>query len=104
MRITPQEVKAFKNVLNLFLAGSNYSLYLYGSRVRDDLKGGDIDLIVITDAVGCTLFENKNLDILVHMKNHPDIGQRKIDIKSCQKTEILTDPFLKSISEHWLKI
>ena len=103
MRLEPDQVKAIKSVLRQYLNVS-YELYLYGSRTQDDLKGGDIDLLVITDATGVQLFSNKKLDILVDIKKQPTVGQRKIDIKAATDQLIQTEHFLKHIWPSCVKL
>jgi predicted nucleotidyltransferase len=54
------------------------SVWLFGSRVNDDKKGGDIDLLVRPDqAAPAPLFANKirMLTLLERM-----LGERKIDL------------------------
>ena len=46
MRLTSKEVEIIKNqVYKIF---KDAEIYLFGSRVDDNLKGGDIDLYIIT--------------------------------------------------------
>lgn len=45
MRITTTEKNNFINLSQQYF-GSEISLYLFGSRVDDDKKGGDIDLFI----------------------------------------------------------
>lgn len=48
MRLKPEEVDAIKAAaLEVFGAGA--VVRLFGSRVRDDLRGGDIDLLIEAD-------------------------------------------------------
>lgn len=42
MRITPQEALAILRIT----AGAGARVSLFGSRTRDDLRGGDIDLLI----------------------------------------------------------
>jgi len=48
MRLTPDQVKIIKDTVSR-LAGPASRVWLFGSRVDDDLRGGDIDLLVETD-------------------------------------------------------
>ena len=61
-------------------------IFLFGSRVDDDKRGGDIDLLVISDKID---FSTK-LKILI--KIYDLIGEQKIDIII---TKDLTDSFHK---------
>lgn len=54
------------------------ALYLFGSRVRDDLKGGDIDLLVRVPEE--KLREVKSLEIKFSTLIQEIIGEQKIDI------------------------
>jgi predicted nucleotidyltransferase len=54
MRIAPNEIQAAVQVVRKYL-GESSAVWLFGSRVDDTQKGGDIDLYVETDAVNVTL-------------------------------------------------
>jgi len=56
--------------------GNAANVYLFGSRVNDNMKGGDIDLLVSTDDDRMT-FQNKVL-FLVDLKKR--MGEQKIDV------------------------
>lgn len=49
MRLTPLEIEKIVFATTPFLNGHTAELRLYGSRVHDHLKGGDIDLLLIVD-------------------------------------------------------
>lgn len=74
MRINKEEVIAIKQSFKqVFKTGK---IFLFGSRVNDQIKGGDIDLYVITDD-NCNL-RAKKIDFLVALK--AKIGDQKIDV------------------------
>ncbi len=83
MRLTPHEVDAIRTaVREVFGAGA--TVRLFGSRVRDDLRGGDIDLLVeiepgqasianeqrLRDRVA-PVVEDLSLDIVLHERGTP---------------------------------
>jgi predicted nucleotidyltransferase len=75
MRLTEYEIKAIKETsVKVFGEGSN--TYIFGSRVDDTKKGGDIDIFIETDK-NTDIFENK-LKFLVELEKK--IGERKIDV------------------------
>lgn len=49
-------------------------VYLFGSRVNDGAKGGDIDLLVLSKAINLMA----KLDILAQL--HQQLGEQKIDL------------------------
>jgi len=74
MRLTHKEIEAIKNSFKeVFVSGT---IYLFGSRVDDSQKGGDIDLYIQTDNKD-NLIEKK-IDFLVSLKRK--IGEQKIDV------------------------
>ncbi|MBN2442411.1 MAG: nucleotidyltransferase domain-containing protein [Spirochaetales bacterium] len=75
MRISKEEAGFLKNKIHTVLPASK--IYLFGSRVDDDKKGGDIDILVIS-ANKLTL--KMKLEITRSFKNR--FGEQKIDIVS----------------------
>ena len=50
MRLSQKEISSIKtNILNF---DRNAKIYLFGSRTNDKAKGGDIDILVISDKIG----------------------------------------------------
>jgi len=72
MRLNGKEINIIKEVISQF--DSNAEVKLFGSRIDDAKKGGDIDLLIISDKI---TFSNK-LSILIKLKEQ--IGDQKIDI------------------------
>ena len=74
MRLAKFEIEAIKRSFKeVFKDGK---IYLFGSRVDDTKKGGDIDLYIISDQKE-NLFEKK-IEFLVSLKEK--IGDQKIDV------------------------
>lgn len=72
--------------------GSNVHVRLFGSRVDDRKKGGDIDLLISADNEKM-VFTNKIL-FLVELKIQ--LGERKIDV-IFEKPGLKSDFFINSI-------
>jgi predicted nucleotidyltransferase len=47
MRLSKKEIKILKTIL--YKLNSDAKLYLFGSRVDDSKRGGDIDLLIVSD-------------------------------------------------------
>jgi len=74
MRLNTQQHQAIKKYfLEVFHDGQ---IYLFGSRVDDEQKGGDIDLYIDTSDTKNLI--RKKLDFLVKLKK--EIGNQKIDV------------------------
>ena len=74
MRLTPYQQQAIKkHFLEVFKEGK---IYLFGSRVDDDAKGGDIDLYLVVPEL--KELAVKRVNFLVALKR--DIGEQKIDV------------------------
>lgn len=72
MRLSTDEIRAIKKCIAEF--DPDAPVYLFGSRTRDDLRGGDIDLLVLSDNMD---LETK---IRLKLKLYDAIGEQKIDI------------------------
>ncbi|MBS0290168.1 MAG: nucleotidyltransferase domain-containing protein [Proteobacteria bacterium] len=97
MRLTKQEVSGIVDAIEKHLTTTKIGeLRLYGSRVDDTQKGGDIDLLLIMPTIEYKrkLFENKH-KILSDLKEN--IGERKVDLLICAKQDIVDDPFVNLI-------
>lgn len=72
MRLSQHEIRSIKEVV--YSLDSNAKIYLFGSRVYDDKRGGDIDLLIISDKL--TNKDARKLRIALYDK----IVEQKIDI------------------------
>lgn len=74
MRVKPYEIEVIKNSFKrVFKSGK---IFLFGSRVDDSKKGGDIDLFIEIDDK-TNLFEKK-IKFLAQIKKI--LGEQKIDV------------------------
>ena len=76
MRITSIEKTIIRSSVKKHFGG-NADVYLFGSRVDDDRKGGDIDLYITTDMPTSEIIRKK-IGLLVDMEK--GLGEQKIDV------------------------
>jgi len=81
-----QQIKAAVAALD-----ADAKVYLYGSRVDDSLRGGDIDLLVVSDILD---FSDK-ITLLADIKSR--IGEQKIDLSIKKEAELEEDAFVRSL-------
>lgn len=99
MRLSSEALSDIIDVLNAHLILSNAELKLFGSRVNDQAKGGDIDLLVVfPNTLAYEHALEKKLMILVDLKQK--LGDQKIDLIFATPNLILSDPFLDMIDEN----
>ncbi|MDP2152540.1 MAG: nucleotidyltransferase domain-containing protein [Methylotenera sp.] len=78
MRLSAEAVNVIQDAfLRVFEKGD---LYLFGSRVDDTRKGGDIDLYVVADQQN--RLGEKRIDFLAQIKHK--IGDQRIDLVICR--------------------
>lgn len=72
MRLLKEEINVLKNKLSSL--SSKAKIYLFGSRIDDTKKGGDIDLLVVSDTLTKKDMRLLRVDFYEHF------GEQKIDI------------------------
>jgi len=88
MRLTEFEINSIKNTFNdLFVDGK---IYLFGSRVDDTKKGGDIDLFIKLN-YQLDAKERLNKKGQFRIKLEDTIGEQKIDIIISKDTNRLIE-------------
>ncbi|MGO8755164.1 MAG: nucleotidyltransferase domain-containing protein [Gallionellaceae bacterium] len=76
MRLPSEQAAIIKQIANRVLGVPN-RIWLFGSRVDDTLRGGDIDLLVETDAV---LSNRAQAICKIYGAMVMALGERKIDL------------------------
>lgn len=89
MRLSPEERHAI--VEEIRRKAADAVIYLYGSRVDDRLRGGDIDLLVMTSEAEWP----DKIDMLLAIKQR--IGEQKIDLKLLRPEEAKKDTFVQAV-------
>lgn len=84
MRLQPQEISAIRKVVRSF--DSNADIYLFGSRSDDTARGGDIDLLVVSNAIDFRSMLRLKLGLL------DELGEQQIDLVTRRPDEV-NDPF-----------
>ncbi len=85
VRLTDFEIHSIKSIVEQH--DPEARIYLYGSRTNLLLKGGDIDLLLVSER----LKFNHKIDILLGIKNL--IGEQRIDLSIKSHEEFKHDSF-----------
>ena len=75
MRLQQYEIDSIISITDIIF-GKGSKVILFGSRVHDELKGGDIDLYIKPAQQGALI--KKKIDFLVALK--AKIGDQRIDV------------------------
>lgn len=96
MRLSPKDISEITEALAPFMLLFPCKLYLFGSRVDPLKRGGDIDLLMVVDALEqANELRAARLDMSVSLQKH--LGERRVDLTIATASELVTDPFLASI-------
>ena len=98
MRLIPSEIKTITQVLTQY--STNGEIYLHGSRIDDNAKGGDIDLFfVISDQDYEKLYLKK---YIIESDLSLKLNEQKIDLILIKKSEEKNHSFF--MNSHKLKL
>ena len=96
MRLSQFEIEAIHLIATKHF-GSDVQVFLFGSRVDDDIKGGDIDLFISTNEMDLLTLETK-IQFLAELKTQ--IGDQKIDVVFDSEVTRSKIQFYNSIQKH----
>ncbi|MFH1727493.1 MAG: nucleotidyltransferase domain-containing protein [Pseudomonadota bacterium] len=96
MRIKQEFIDACVNIIGKFLAGNKAKFYLFGSRVDDNKKGGDIDfLLLVANNETLLKMKKEKYKIIAEIKKNTE--DQKIDLKIAKEDNSDEDVFLLEI-------
>jgi len=93
VRLSEKEIEVLKFAFDKL--GKSYRLYLFGSRVDDNKKGGDIDLLVVSKELGKRDLRRVRMEFFKHF------GEQKIDIVLNNGK---SDPFIELIKKEAIEL
>ncbi len=94
MRLSRDEVSILKNTL--YTLSKDAKIYLFGSRVDNNKRGGDIDLLVISNKLTQKDIRKLRVEFIKHF------GEQKIDIVLDDGS--FKEPFVKMILQKAVKL
>ncbi|GIV26789.1 MAG: hypothetical protein KatS3mg027_0603 [Bacteroidia bacterium] len=94
MRIQPDEIKIIKT--SILKRDKNAKIFLFGSRTKDNKKGGDIDILVLSDTLSFSDLIDIRCDLFKQME------EQKIDVVIAKRLD--ENPFIKSISKDLIEL
>ncbi len=77
MRLTPQQLSAIRTTATETF-GEEANIWLFGSRVDDNKRGGDIDLLIETNQSDIAAIVRAELAFLTKLQMK--LGEQKIDV------------------------
>jgi len=80
VRVKTEHIKFLKRSIKKYLPDA--AIYLIGSRANDELKGGDIDILVI-DEKELSGQEKRNIKLAFYK----ELGEQKLDIVSTKRDD-----------------
>ena len=96
MRLSECVQKSIRESTAAILTDIPYSLWLFGSRVDDAKRGGDIDLLIVVETEAQRVeAQKREIKLLVLLKEK--IGEQKIDLVFATPARLGSDPFLAGI-------
>ena len=103
MRLTDQQKNDIISAIKKFLPlGQKTRIYLFGSRTQDNLKGGDLDLIILLqNEQQAKLLMTSDYKITAEIKKQKSIDDQRVDLKiigpSEKNSPFFIEAFKKSI-------
>jgi predicted nucleotidyltransferase len=95
VRLSEKEIETIKTAVKNF--DKNARVFIFGSRANPELKGGDIDILIISDSIDWKVRRKIKVELI------KKIGDRKIDLIVANKKN-LEDPFIKLAMEEGVEI
>ena len=96
VRLKETEIRAIKSSVRSF--DSQAEIYIFGSRTKPDRKGGDIDILVVSDIIGWKERRKIRVELIKRL------GDRKIDLLVARRKEIKENPFFQLAIAEGVKI
>lgn len=102
MRLTHDERLGIFEACASIAGHRAFSLFLFGSRVDDAARGGDIDLLCEVSAADLSSFQLEKHRFLAAIKSR--VGDQKIDLIFATPDRIASDAFLRSIRVNAVRV
>lgn len=96
MRLTDKERAGIVEACRSVIDHQRFALFLFGSRVNDQAKGGDIDLLLLIEPQ-----QEREIRLIKHIllrEIKSRIGEQKIDFVIATSDGMANDPFLRQIA------
>lgn len=100
MRLTPLEIEAIHTTARKYF-GQEVKVFLFGSRVDDDKRGGDIDLCIRNKKEELLKLDAK-IHFLLELKKQ--IGEQRIDVVFDNAATRSKSVFYHSIVQHGIEL
>jgi len=102
MRLTSKELKNINTVFEKYRQSLDDKLYLFGSRTKQNKKGGDIDLLLLTTSNFFSFYLEKKAFIKYDLEF--ELGEQRVDLTIATNNMLTKDVFLQSIKEDLIEI
>lgn len=96
MRLSKSEVQKILDSLSAHLKETSFKVYLFGSRIDNEKRGGDIDLLLL---ISPNDFEKiYNIKSSLKFDLEEVMGDQRVDLTLATERSLKNDQFLASIA------
>jgi predicted nucleotidyltransferase len=102
MRLSLKDQQGIAEAIKAKAPAADFELYLFGSRVDDSAKGGDIDLLILCDTGAKEDFLSVKSKILLEIEKR--IGERRVDLTVSSRDPFEQSDFVKVILQKAIRL
>lgn len=102
MRISAQQKTDILDCMKHFAPTAE--IYLVGSRTKNSIKGGDIDLLVLVSSEKKPELLSQKLKIINEIQKKKSIDDTKVDLIIASPEDLTKDPFVVTLSKTKIKL
>ena len=103
MRVTPQQAETIKRLAHRHF-GEDAEIWLFGSRVDDNGKGGDYDFLVETSITDPDQIIEQKIALMVDLGSSPCFEDEKIDIVVKRRQSVFSLPLYTVAKEEGVRL
>ncbi len=107
MRLSKEQVRDIKEAVKVVLSGVGElasKIYLVGSRTKDHLKGGDIDLLILVEPQYLEASQRIKLILTNEIMKKKSIDETKVDVIFAVEKDLEADAFVSTLRDSMVSL
>ncbi len=103
MRVTSQQLEALKRLASQYF-GEDAELWLFGSRLDDNIKGGDYDFFIETPLNDTDEIVDRKIKLIAQLQSSYPFEDEKIDIIVKRRNSTFEMPIYQVIKQEGVRV